>query len=107
MYKGQKKLYIGNLSFEATSEDVSALFADYGEISDVFLPLRDGQQRGFCFVTMDTAGADKAMEELDGAVFQGRNLVVNEPLKKGEKPPQRQNSRPQCTSSLLFVFYVF
>jgi len=92
---GQKKLYIGNLSFEATSEDVSALFADYGEISDVFLPLRDGQQRGFCFVTMDTAGADKAMEELDGAVFQGRNLVVNEPLKKGEKPPQRQNSRPQ------------
>lgn len=91
---GQKKLYVGNLPFEATDEDVKAVFSEYGEVSDIFLPMRDGSPRGFCFITLDEEGADKAMADLNGSDFQGRDLVVNEPLKKGEKPPQR-NSRPQ------------
>jgi len=90
---GKKKMYVGNLPFEATEEEISVVFAEYGEVSDIYLPMRDGNPRGFCFVTMDTADADKAMTELSGYNFQGRDLVVNEPLKKGEKPPAR-NTRP-------------
>jgi len=90
---GKKKLYVGNLKFEATVDEIDALFSEYGDVSDTYLPMRDGNPRGFCFVTMDTEGADKAMTELDGANFQGRDLVVNEPLKKGEKSPPR-NQRP-------------
>lgn len=91
---GQKKLYVGNLPFDATEEDVRFLFTEYGDITDIFLPQRDGQPRGFGFVTLDEEGADKAAEDLNGTVFQGRNLVINEPLKKGEKPPPRPR-RPQ------------
>jgi len=90
---GKKKLYVGNLKFEATVDEISAIFSEYGDVSDTYLPMRDGNPRGFCFVTMNTAGADKAMAELDGYNFQGRDLVVNEPLKKGEKSPSR-TTRP-------------
>jgi len=90
---GKKKLYVGNLKFEATVDEISALFSEYGVVSDTYLPNRDGNPRGFCFVTMNAEGADKAMAELDGHNFQGRDLVVNEPLKKGEKSPSR-NARP-------------
>jgi len=90
---GKKKLYVGNLKFEATVEEISAIFSEYGDVSDTYLPNRDGRPRGFCFVTMNAEGADKAMAELDGHNFQGRDLVVNEPLKKGEKSPSR-NARP-------------
>merc|ERR1712192_69981 len=88
-----KKLYVGNLPFQATEDEVSAVFSEYGDVLDIYLPMKDGTPRGFCFVTMDPQGAENAMADLNGSNFQGRNLVVNEPLKKGEKATQR--GRPQ------------
>lgn len=90
-------MYIGNLDFGAVEEDITNLFSQYGEVTDVYLPRRDGSTRGFAFVTMSDADADKAMQETDGMEFLGRNLVVNEPLKAGEKQPRRSERRnKQC-----------
>jgi|Transcript_8520 RNA recognition motif-containing protein len=86
---GQKKLYIGNLSFDATYDEIKDHFEQYGEVTDLYIPLRDDRPRGFCFITLAAADADTAMAELNGADFLGRSLVVNEPLKKGESLPPR------------------
>ena len=75
-----KKMYIGNLDFKASEEDLKELFSAHGEVQEVKLITdRDtGRPRGFGFVTMQTAeGATRAIENLDGKPFQGRNLVVN------------------------------
>ena len=88
-----KKLYVGNIPFAASQEDISALFEPYGDISDVYIPAnRDtGMGRGFGFVTiLQEEGALKAIEEMDGVEFDGRRLVVNEPLPPGQKPPPRR-----------------
>jgi RNA recognition motif-containing protein len=77
------KLYVGNLSFDATEDSVRELFSQYGEVSSVKL-ITDkdtGRPRGFGFVEMENA--DKAMEELNDKEFEGRKLKVNE-----AKPPQ-------------------
>lgn len=73
-----KKLYVGNLSFTSTEEDVRNLFAQYGEIKSVaIITDRDtGKPRGFGFVEMEDA--DKAIAELNGKDFAGRTLTVNE-----------------------------
>jgi RNA recognition motif-containing protein len=75
------KVFVGNLSFNTTKEELEALFAPLGEISDVFLPLdRDsGRPRGFAFVTFAAPeSAAEAIQKLDGAELGGRNLRVNE-----------------------------
>jgi len=92
---GQKKMYVGNLSFDATRDDIKEFFENYGEIRDLYIPIRDDKPRGFCFITMDAEAADSAMSELNGADFMGRPLVVNEPLKKGESLPPRANRAKQ------------
>jgi RNA recognition motif-containing protein len=92
---GQKKMYVGNLSFDATYDDIKEHFEQYGEVSDLYIPMRDDRPRGFCFITMPTESADSAMAKLNGADFMGRSLVVNEPLKKGESLPPRQNRAQQ------------
>jgi len=74
------KIYVGNLSFNTNAETVRALFADHGDITEVFVATdRDtGQPRGFAFVTMATsAAADKAIRENDGKMVDGRALRVN------------------------------
>lgn len=75
-----KKLYVGNLSFQATEDEVEELFAEYGEVESVaWITERDtGRFRGFCFVEMDDSAADAAIEALDGKEYNGRNLRVNE-----------------------------
>ena len=77
-----KKLYVGNLSFKATEEQVQALFAEVGVQPDALSLLRDrftGQPRGFGFAEVhDDAEADKAIAALNGKEFLGRALVVNE-----------------------------
>src|SRR5579864_5001747 len=77
-----KKLYVGNLSFKATEEEVGALFAEIGIQPDSLTLLRDrftGQPRGFGFAEIkDDAEADKVIEGLNGREFMGRALVVNE-----------------------------
>jgi RNA recognition motif-containing protein len=75
------KVFVGNLSFDTTREELEALFAPIGEISDVFVPLdRDsGRPRGFAFVTYASGeSATEAIQKLDGVELGGRNLRVNE-----------------------------
>jgi cold-inducible RNA-binding protein len=75
-----KKLYVGNLSYEATESQVRDLFSEYGEIESIaMITDRDsGRFRGFCFVEMPDAAADAAIKGLDGTDLDGRSLKVNE-----------------------------
>jgi RNA recognition motif-containing protein len=73
-------IYVGNLSFQATEEDVKEVFADYGTVSRVSLPMdrETGRKRGFAFVDLSSeAEEDAAIAELDGAEWMGRDLKVN------------------------------
>ncbi|MBN1867302.1 RNA-binding protein [Candidatus Sumerlaeota bacterium] len=73
-----KKIYVGNIPFQTTEEEVRTMFGRYGEVHKVnIITDRDtGRSRGFCFVEMD--GADEAIAELNGKDFGGRSLRVNE-----------------------------
>lgn len=75
-----KKIYVGNLPFTATEEEVRALFAPHGEVHSVSIVTdRDtGRSRGFGFVEMDPAAAAAAIGALDQCEMNGRNLTVNE-----------------------------
>ena len=77
-----KKLYVGNLPFKATEEQVQELFSEVGVQPDSLTLLRDrftGQPRGFGFAEIrDDAEAEKAIAALNGKDFLGRALVVNE-----------------------------
>jgi RNA recognition motif-containing protein len=77
-----KKLYVGNLPFKATEDDVAGLFSEIGVQPDSLTLLRDrftGQPRGFGFAEIrDDAEAEKAIAALNGKDFLGRALVVNE-----------------------------
>jgi cold-inducible RNA-binding protein len=75
-----KKLYVGNLSYEATESQVRSLFSEYGEIESIaMINDRDsGRFRGFCFVEMGDTAADAAIKGLDGVDVDGRSLRVNE-----------------------------
>jgi len=67
-------IYVGNLSFQATEDDLKEVFAEYGEVSRVSLPTdrETGRKRGFAFVEMSSeAKEDAAIAELDGAEWLG------------------------------------
>ena len=75
-----RKLYVGNLSFDATEDQVKDLFGAYGEVQEVKL-IADrytGRPRGFAFVSFATPeAAGQAMEALNGQEHQGRNLAID------------------------------
>jgi cold-inducible RNA-binding protein len=75
-----KKLYVGNLPFQTTEEDLSDLFSQAGNVESVrIITDRDtGRSRGFGFVEMGDDEAEKAIEELNGKDMGGRPLTVNE-----------------------------
>lgn len=75
-----KRLYVGNLPFDATAEDVRTAFEAYGTVHEVSLVEdRDtGRPRGFGFVEMDEQAASAAIEGLNNKDFGGRDLTVNE-----------------------------
>jgi RNA recognition motif-containing protein len=73
-------IYVGNLSFQATEEDVREVFGDYGTVSRVSLPMdrESGRKRGFAFVDLASdAEEDAAIAALDGAEWMGRDLKIN------------------------------
>ena len=75
------KLFVGNLSFQATEEDLRELFAQAGNVETVRIITDQftGRPRGFGFVEMATKDeAQKAVEQLNGRLFRDRNLVVDE-----------------------------
>jgi RNA recognition motif-containing protein len=82
------RLYVGNLSFDATEDSVRAAFAEAGEVVEVkIISDRDsGRSRGFGFVTMGSAeSAQKAITQMNGAMLDGRALKVNEAEERRER----------------------
>jgi RNA recognition motif-containing protein len=73
-------IYVGNLSYDVTEEDLNAVFAEYGSVKRVQLPTdrETGRFRGFAFVEMGTEAEEAAaIEALDGAEWMGRDMKVN------------------------------
>lgn len=85
-----KNIYVGNLPWSATEDEVRAAFEAYGEVSSVKLieDRETGRPRGFGFVEMEDAGALEAIENLDGKDFGGRSLKVNEAKPRPERRPR-------------------
>lgn len=82
-----KNIFVGNLSFSATEQDVRGMFEAYGAVDRVsIITDRDtGRSRGFAFVEMsDDTQADRAIASLNGSSIGGRTLNVNEARPKGE-----------------------
>ena len=81
-------IYVGNLSYEVTQDDLSSVFAEYGTVKRVQLPTdrETGRPRGFGFVEMETEAAETAaIEALDGAEWMGRALKVNKAKPREER----------------------
>jgi RNA recognition motif-containing protein len=87
-------IYISNLSFNTTDEDLQSFFTPYGEVTSakIITDKATGRSRGFGFVELtDAEGASKAISELDNSVVDGRNIKVSEARPKEERPA-RSNS---------------
>ena len=85
------KLFVGNLSFDTTENDLQDLFEQHGQVNEVALitDKMTGRSRGFAFVTMnDDAHANLATSALNGSDFQGRALTINEARAREERPRQ-------------------
>ncbi|MBO9998678.1 MAG: RNA-binding protein [Cyanobacteria bacterium SID2] len=83
-------IYIGNLAYEVTQQDLQDVFAEYGTVKRVHLPTdrETGRVRGFAFVEMeDEADEARAIEELDGAEWMARRIRVN------KAKPRQDNKR--------------
>jgi RNA recognition motif-containing protein len=75
-----KKIYVGNLPYSATEDELRELFSQHGDVTSVSLvnDRETGRPRGFGFVEMADEDADSAIQALDGAQMGGRTLKVNE-----------------------------
>ena len=85
------KLFVGNLSFNATDQQLRDLFGAHGTVQevDVIKDKFSGRPRGFGFVTMETKeAADAAIKALNGKDIDGRALTVNEARPREERPPR-------------------
>ena len=82
-----KKLYVGNLAFSTSADDLRDAFAQHGTVTSaqVVSDRETGRSRGFAFVEM-ADGAEEAIAALNGAQFQGRTLTVNEARPREERP---------------------
>jgi cold-inducible RNA-binding protein len=81
------KLYVGNMSFNTTEAGLRAAFAPFGTVTDVYIAndRETGRPRGFAFVTFSTDTESKlAVEKMNGASLDGRDLTVNEARPKEE-----------------------
>ncbi|NEQ43250.1 MAG: RNA-binding protein [Leptolyngbya sp. SIOISBB] len=89
-------IYIGNLSYDVTEDDLSSVFAKYGTVKRIQLPVdrETGRMRGFGFVELgDEAEETAAIDALDGAEWMGRDLRVNK-----AKPRENRNNRSNSFS---------
>jgi RNA recognition motif-containing protein len=88
-------IYVGNLSYQVTAEELTELFAEYGEVSTVNV-IKDkftDQSKGFAFVEMARqADAEEAIKVLNGSTLKSRNIKVNQARPQTDRPkrkPQR------------------
>ena len=89
------KLYVGNLSFQTTEQDLNALFAQHGTVTETNLIMdrETNRPRGFGFVTMSSAEeGQKAIDALHGQNHDGRDLTVNEAKPMEARGPRREYS---------------
>ena len=85
------KLYVGNIPFSTTAQDLQDLFAQAGGVAsvDLIFDKLTGRSRGFAFVAMTTGqDAQKAIEKLHGHAMDGRNITVSEARPKEDRPPR-------------------
>lgn len=85
-------IYVGNLPFETTEDDLKTAFEAHGEVTSVqvIVDKFTGRSRGFAFVEMsDDAGGEAAIEQLDNVDFGGRQLKVTQANRKEGGPPPR------------------
>jgi RNA recognition motif-containing protein len=83
-------IFVGNLSYEISQEDLVEVFKDYGEVQRVHIPVdkETGRKRGFAFVEMVSKGQETAaIEALDGADWMGRSIKVNQARDREERAP--------------------
>jgi hypothetical protein len=83
------KLYVGNMSFKTSEDELRQHFGQYGSVTDVYVAMdkMTGRPRGFAFVTMGTAEEAKAAaEKMNGTDLGGRQLTVNEARPKEDRP---------------------
>lgn len=83
-----KRIYVGNLPFSATEDEVRQMFEAHGAVHSVNLieDRETGRPRGFGFVEMDDAAADSAIAALAGTEMGGRTLNINEARPRGDRP---------------------
>ncbi len=82
------KMYVGNMSFSTTKQDLESFFSQYGTVTDTHIPedRETGRPRGFAFVTMDSKeNMEAAIKGADGVDLDGRNLKVNEAKPREER----------------------
>lgn len=98
MNQQNQKLYVGNLNFDASEEQVRELFGTFGVVEDVKIVMDrfSGRSRGFAFVRMDSAeSAGKAKEALNGQPFQGKTLVIDwARTEQRDRPAGERRERP-------------
>jgi RNA recognition motif-containing protein len=86
-------MYIGNLAYDVTEDDLRNAFSEFGEVSSVKI-ITDkfsGRPKGFGFVEMpDNSEADQAIKSLNGQVLNGRSIKVNQAEPRGKRPQRRR-----------------
>ncbi len=85
-----KRIYVGNLPFKTTEDEVRQMFEAYGAVQSVNLisDRETGQPRGFGFVEMDDSAADAAVDALNETPMGGRTLKVNEARPRQDRGPR-------------------
>ena len=89
-----KTFYVGNIEWSTTVEELEALFSPYGIVTKVEIKkdFNTGKSRGYGFITMENA--DKAMKEINGKEFKGRNLKINDAHKREDFNRREYDPRP-------------
>ncbi len=85
-------IYVGNLPYTLSEDDLKAAFAQFGEVSSasIIMDKMSGQSKGFGFVEMpEKSEADEAIKALNESALNGRNIKVNEARPRGERSPRR------------------
>ena len=94
----ETKLYVGNLSYDVTENDLQDAFSQHGTVSEakVIMDKVTGKPRGFAFVTMDTKeSAEAAIKALNGSDWHGRALTVNEAREREARPADSGGRGPR------------